>query len=154
METNAQNVSNETIAREFYAKIVAAKAKLESAEKGRFETSGEFRFSESSAIVNIKGITNTDKLITIAKFLLQQKNLHAEACKELDIKASEPTWLGVKVEKWLSDVKVRATQVNMIEKKAAIEKMEQKILTIVSKEFLQKLALEELKSGFDSIGEI
>ena len=153
-EKSAGVLSNEAVAREIYKKVVEGEAKLASADKGRFETNCNFRYSESGATIDLRSISNTDKLISIAKFLLQQRNLHKEACEEIGVKSSEPTWLSVSIEKWLNDVKIRTTQINYVERKAAIERLKEKALSLAGKDFIEVLKLEALKSEIDFLGDI
>ena len=126
-----------------YNALKAKEAKIASAEKKSYITSGEFRFSATNGpIIDIKTCTNKKTLIDILAFLKGRDTNQAEAAKELG-EAHEPTWMGATTEQWKHDLVVRITTLNLVKLKQEV--LEDKALLLeLDPDFDKKLKLEAI----------
>jgi len=131
--------------RTLYAKVQTQKAEIASAERGTFVTNGDFRYSNGGQSFQIQTIRHLNQLQEIAAFLVGKQKDYAEAGKLLGID-TEFTWMGATFNQWINDLKVRAVQVELVNRKEKLAKLESKLLRIASPEFLAELELEAIKA--------
>jgi hypothetical protein len=83
-------------------------------------------------------------LIEIGAFLISREKDHEESAKKLDLTAPF-TWQRISSDIWFKDLKTRANQINIVERRNLLQIAEEKLLKISSKEFLAELSLSEIK---------
>lgn len=132
--------------RELYAKVQEQKAEIDKAEKGRYITDGQFRYSNTSQVHSIPAVRHTNQLQEMLAFLIGKQRDFVEAGKLLGVE-NEFTWYGATVDQWASDFKVRATQIDLVTRKAKLADLEAKLLRIADAEFLAELELETIKAA-------
>lgn len=132
--------------RTLYATVQTQKAEIAQAEKGSYVTDGQFRFSNTSQVHDIRSVRHTNKLQEMAAFLIGKQRDFDEAGKLLGVE-NEFTWEGATVDQWVADLKVRSAQIELVNRKAKLAKLEEKLLRIASPEFLAELELEAIKAA-------
>lgn len=143
MSTQTKDV--QTQVRELYETVQKQKSEIAVAERGTYVTDGQFRFGNNSQVHDIRTVRNTNQLQEFAAFLLGKERDFTEAGKLLGVE-NQFTWFGATTEQWISDLKVRAAQVELVNRKAKLAKLEEKLLRIASPEFLAELELEAIKA--------
>lgn len=132
--------------RTLYQTVQKQKAEIASAEKGNYVTDGQFRYSNTGQIFDIRTVRHSNQLQEFLAFLIGKEKDFAEAGKELGLE-NEFTWHGATRDQWANDFKVRATQIELVSRKANLIEQEAKLLRIASKEFIAELELESIKTA-------
>lgn len=135
----------QTEVRTLYATVQKQKAEIASAEKGTFVTNGDFRYSNGGQSFQIPSLRHANQLQEIMAFLVGKSKDYSEAGKLLGLE-TEFTWQGCTLSQWTNDLKVRATQVELVNRKEKLAKLEEKLLRIASPEFIAELELEAIKA--------
>jgi hypothetical protein len=136
----------QTQVRELYATVQKQKSEIASAEKGTYVTDGQFRYSNNSQVHDLRLVRHTNQLQEMAAFLLGKQRDFVEAGKLLGVE-NKFTWYGATVDQWVSDLKVRATQIDLVNRKAKLAELESKLLRIADAEFIAELELESIKAA-------
>lgn len=138
-----------TQAKMLYNKLQEKKKIIEAAEAGTYQTNGEFRFSSSGRIIDITTERNPNTLVEIGIFLKSRQQHENEVAKELGLENSGK-WLGVPLEAFMNDIKVRATKITLASKKAELDKLEKGVLAL-SPELLQEIKAEALAAAVENL---
>lgn len=129
--------------RSLYNKVQKEKAKLAAAVKGSYVTDGNFRFGANTQVIDIKIVRNTDQLTDMMSFLLQKQDYHDQAQAALEIEPTTFKWFGATVEEWANDLSVRATTIDMVARKAKLQTLETKLLSMDA-DLLKEIELEAI----------
>lgn len=140
-------MSNNVEIKALYEKIQLKKAALNAANDNRYVTNCEFRYSPTGVVKDIRTVRTVNELIEMMSFLIARNATNIEAAQKLGVEPPKFTWLGATEDQWANDLKIRATQINLISAKAELNDLEQKLLKIASPEFLQELELESIKAA-------
>lgn len=90
--------------------------------------------------INIMTVRDTKVLVDICSFLLNKQRLWAEASSVLSLDAPD-TYMGFSFADWISDLKTRAGQLELDNKKAKIEALDKRINKLVTAEQRRELEL-------------
>jgi hypothetical protein len=131
----------------FYKKIQEKKNLIENAQNSTYATDGVFRFGHNTADINIKAEKRTNVLRDIVAFLLEKEKNTTEANHILGLK--DPfTWLGVSVETWIHDIKIRLTQINVAQERLQLSKWEEELLSMDTT-LLEEIKLAEMEESLN-----
>jgi hypothetical protein len=134
-----------------FAEVEKRKAAIAAAENPTcFVTNGNFRYSNDGAIHNLKSVRHIPQLVDMVVFLLTRKNAHEEACKLLETESS-CNWLSVSVDHWISDIKIRVTQLSISDRKAALANLEEKLRKLAPKEVTDAMEMAEITKALNGL---
>lgn len=140
--TNSNKTNPDEMVNKLFAKLQEKKKLIESLEKPRWKTNFSFGYNaDSSNRINLQIVSDTDKLVEMAAFLLDKARSHKEASDLLEVK-SEFKWLGFTLEEWMSDIKTRANKINIEARKKELKQLEEKLNGLVSPEQRRLMDLE------------
>lgn len=105
--------------------------------------------------VNIQTVTKPERLIELYSFLLVKEQTWMESVTALDFlgePVSKPTYMGYSVADWKTDLRARAAQLTIEKKKKELEKLEQRLDSIVSPEQRRKLEMAAIERELGAAG--
>lgn len=134
-----------------FNEIQRRKAEIVSATKESYVTDCQFRFSTSSELVDIRAVRYVNKVQEYLAFLIGKVKDYDEAGKLLGLTAPKPfNWYGATFDQWANDLKIRATQLDLTERKETLTKLEEKLMAIASPEFVRSLELKKIEAALAS----
>lgn len=126
-------------------KVKAKKQEIASASKKPvYQTNVTFGYDPSNASrINIMTVTDPQVLIQIYSFIISRKERYQQAANELGF-TDTPTYMGYSFDAWMHDLKARASQLTLDNKKKELERLLERANTLLSPDQRRELELEEL----------
>ena len=90
--------------------------------------------------INIITVREPKVLVDLYSFFLNRENLWTESCKELGVELA-PEHMGFSFEDWKTDLKTRASQLELDNKKAKVDALDKRINKLVTVEQRRELEL-------------
>lgn len=115
-------------------------------EKHKWETSATFGFDPDIVAnrVNIMTVTDNKILVRIISFLMIQRDYWALAATEIGVKSGFK-WMGYSFDQWKADLRARAGQLSINEKRAELQELERRLNALITTEQRRELELAELE---------
>lgn len=130
---------------ELFKIIQEKKQEISKAEKPVWKTNCAFRYSkEYSTSVNLQVVSDISELVSILAFLFEKESGYNKAKEFLGVK-EEFSWFGYSFSEWASDIKTRIDKIQIIDKKRELERLEERLDKLVSKERREELEIEAIK---------
>tara|TARA_R110000772_G_scaffold17946_3_gene49994 strand:+ start:143673 stop:144110 length:438 start_codon:yes stop_codon:yes gene_type:complete len=137
--------TNDKVVQELFKVVQKKKEEISSAERPNWVTNCAFRYDlSSSKSVNINTIGDVNVIVEAMAQLLQRQGSHAEAMKQLNVKATPFTWFGYSVEDWKTDFKTRINKIQISSKKTELATLESRLNKLISPELRTQLELEDI----------
>lgn len=122
------------------------KEEIKNGEKPKWFTNCVYNFD--GGVVNLKTISTKEKLVELTMDLVSRKQSFEETKKLLGLPSSEEyNCFGFNFSEWINDFKARLNQIELSENKVKLENIERILNTKISKEYRDKLELEEIKKS-------
>ena len=123
------------------------KIEISKAEKPNWITNCSFGYiKDSPARINIQVLTDINEIISILAFLIEKEQSHQKAAKILNAE-SEFKWMGFSLFDWQTDLQTRINKIQISKKKQELEVYENKLNSMVSKEYKEQLELDQIIKG-------
>lgn len=145
MSAEVKDLSQKDKVRALYKIVKEKESQLDSAEKANYVTDGNFRFGANTGFIDIKTSKNVKQLRDIVAFLISKEKETEEANKMLEIEETFD-WQGASVKQWISDVKIRVTQLSIVNKRTELKTMREKLLRMDTS-LLAEIELEEMEKA-------
>ena len=128
------------------AKVNEKKAEIKAAERPCWETNLSFGYVEDSPAnrVAINVTTKVNELVSIVAFLNGKERDFKAAAEELGVKAKF-TWMNFTKDQWINDCKTRVGSLLISEKKKELDKLEERVNSLITPEQRRQLELEKLE---------
>jgi hypothetical protein len=130
-----------------FANLQAKKAEVAGAERPVYITGGQFRYSTNSpsGTIDITVERNISKLKEIWMFLNERASHNAPANEFFGIQ--DPfKWQNFTVEEWERDLKTRANFIQLKERKAELQVLEDRINRVVSPELRRQMEMDAIEA--------
>jgi hypothetical protein len=127
--------------------VQAKKAEISKAEKPVWQTNCSFGYDKaSSARINLRTVNDVNDLVSILAFIVGKERDFTEAAKILGLE-TQFEWFGFSKDDWANDIKARASQIQLGNKKKQLEEYEVRLNRLVSKEVREQMELAEIMKG-------
>ena len=138
----AKTITKAAKIRAAYKRVSELESEIHNAETGNYSTDGYFRFSTTGQPVDIRQLTDENKLKEIYSFLLQREAFDVQSAEELGL-TSEAKWLSAPISVWKKDLKTRVTKMKLAARKAELAEYKQKLVSMDSN-FKSDLELDSI----------
>lgn len=123
------------------------KAEIAKLERPNYKTNCTFTYIEGNltGLINIHVESDVKKLVSIAGFVLDQRESFRRAAEKLQIdRVPDFTWNGFSIEDWLNDIQTRINKIQISTKKKNLETLEERLNKIISPELRAEMELEAI----------
>lgn len=142
--------NQDQVIRDLYYTVKNKKVAIEASnDKPNWVTNCAFRYAKDdklSEVINIQ-TADTDTLIHIAGWLVQQEDIYIRGIKALGLPDSQYTWLGFSVNQWITDIGTRINRIRHIKDKKELSELEAKLNKILPPDFERQLELEAIMNS-------
>ena len=124
------------------------KAEIKCAERPKYLTNCSFAWDDEggSKRVNLHVEKDVGKLISIAAFIKRKQLDYQDLAKDLGVDSPPQfKWAGFTADDWLADIKLRINKIHIVEKKASLERLEERLNKIISPDLRAKMELEAIE---------
>jgi hypothetical protein len=122
------------------------KEEIKNGEKPKWVTNCVYNYDDT--VVNIKTISSKERIVNLTMDLVSKNQSYTETKKLLGLNESEEyDYYGFKFGDWINDFKARLNQIELTENKVKLENIEKVLNTKISKEYRDKLELDEIKKS-------
>jgi len=135
-------MSNDKLALDLLKTIQAQKAEISSIQRANWQTSCSYKINGHT--VNLQVVTDVSKLVRVAADVIFAKEFHHKSCRELGLDITDTIIDGYSADQWLEDCKTRLARLQLSQKKARLQQMEDKVNTLISPEKRAALELQAI----------
>lgn len=122
------------------------KEEIKNGEKPKWLTNCVYKYDD--AVVNLKTISTKERIVNLTMNLVSKNHFYNETKKLLGLNDSEECdYYGFKFDDWINDFKARLNQIELTENKVKLENIEKVLNTKISKEYRDKLEMDEIKKS-------
>lgn len=130
-------------------KVEEKKQQIGKAERPSWETNCSFGFDPTNNTrINIQVVRDLEELVNIYGFIQSKYTAFNVAARDLNLldDNTEPVfkWQGFTFHQWSSDIKTRISQLKIKNKRDELEKLQERVNSLVSPEQRRQIELEKL----------
>jgi hypothetical protein len=136
---------NDKLVMELFQRVQDKKAEIEKVSRPQWETSCTIGYNPDSVQdrTNIQTVVDLKKLVELASFLIIKEGAWKEAAKAIGV--STPfSWMGYTKDQWFADFRTRAAAIEINTKKKELQRLEDKLNTLVTVEQRREMELEKI----------
>lgn len=135
---------------ELLAEVKRRKEEIADAERPNFKTNLSFRYHPDSNHINLRVLKDLQKILSIASFLIGQRDHYERAAAMFGVEAPPCEWENFSVDDWLADLSTLANRCVLNKKRDQLKKMEARLDKIISPEKRRELELEAIEKELNS----